>query len=281
MLGQEFLRLLGDSKLHEVRCLARRENPVARLEGLELAYGDARDVRSMAHALRGMDAFVHIAGIEYAPWILKACARAGVGRLVVISSTSVYSRFEFRSAPKRRMEELVRRSGLEWTVIRPSMIYGSELDKNVSKLLRFLDRWPVFPMFGSGKNLWQPVYHEDLARGVYAALENEKAVGQSYDLPGARALTYEALVQAAAKALDRKARIVKIPAEPVARVLEVAEKARAPLPIKAEQVLRLSEDKAYPYEKANEELGYAPRAFEEGVALEVRRLREAGLIGCR
>ena len=55
--------------------------------------------------------------------------------------------------------------------------------------------------------------------------------------------------------------------------------ARHPLPVKSEQVQRLREDKAYPYEEARRELGYAPRRFSEGIALEVARLRKLGLIG--
>src|SRR3712207_9439397 len=82
-------------------------------------------------------------------------------RLVIVGSTSARSAYPFRAAPKLRMEELVRASGLAYTIARPSMIYGSELDKNVHRLLRFLDRSPVFPMFGSGENLWQPVRSEE------------------------------------------------------------------------------------------------------------------------
>jgi nucleoside-diphosphate-sugar epimerase len=73
-------------------------------------------------------------------------------------------------------------------------------------------------------------------------------------------------------------RIVRVPAEPVRRVLLLGERLRLPLPISSEQVLRLREDKAYPYEKAREDLGYAPRSFKEGIALEVGRLREIGLV---
>jgi nucleoside-diphosphate-sugar epimerase len=158
------------------------------------------------------------------------------------------------------------------------MIYGSELDHNMHKLLRFLDRSPVFPLFGSGENLWQPVYYEDLARGVYAALTRPGTEGQSYDLPGPRPMTYLDLVRTAADALGRSVRIVRVPAEPVRRVLLLGERLRLPLPISSEQVLRLREDKAYPYEKAREDLGYAPRSFKEGIALEVGRLREIGLV---
>ncbi len=221
---------------------------------------------------------MHIAGIQYTPQVLEATFRAGVERLVVVSSTSAHSRFEFRSAPRLTNEALLPGSDLRWTIVRPSMIYGSELDHNMHKLLRFLDRSPVFPLFGPGDNLWQPVYYEDLARGMYEALVREVAIGKAYDLPGARPLRYLDLVRTTAGALGKKVRIVRIPAEPVRRGLLVTEKLRIPLPVKSEQVLRLREDKAYAYDKAREELGYDPRPFEEGIALEAERLREIGMV---
>lgn len=282
LLGQGFLRVAreagGQAGRHEVRCLVRTTSPVERLEGLDLAYGDARDAGSMEKALRGMDAFVHIAGIEHTPHVLEAMRRAEVERLVVVSSTSAHSRFEFRSAPRLTNEALLKESGLRWTVVRPSMIYGTELDHNMHKLLRFLDRSPVFPVFGSGENLWQPVYYEDLSRGLYEALVREGAVGEIYDLPGARPLRYADLVRVAADALGKKTRIARIPAEPVRRGLLVAERLKVPLPVKSEQVLRLREDKAYPFDKARRELDYAPHPFEEGISLEAGRLRSIGMV---
>ena len=278
LLGQGFLRLLCEAGEHETRCLVRRTSSVERLEGLELAYGDARDADSISRALRGTDAFVHIAGIQYTPQVLEAMRRAGVERLVIISSTSAHSRFEFRSAPRLTNEALLPESGIRWTVVRPSMIYGSELDHNMHKLLRFLDRFPIFPLFGSGENLWQPVYYEDLASGLYAALTTPGTESQTYDLPGARPLSYLDLVRTAAGSLGKRSRIIRIPAEPVRRGLLVAERLRLPLPVSSEQVLRLREDKAYLYEKARDELCYAPRTFKEGIALEVERLREIGLV---
>jgi nucleoside-diphosphate-sugar epimerase len=158
------------------------------------------------------------------------------------------------------------------------MIYGSERDRNVHRLLRFLDRSPVFPVFGPGTNLWQPVYHEDCARGVLEALKRPVSVHRSYDLPGAEPLTYLGMVKTAAAALGRHPRIVRLPLEPVRRSLVVAERLRLPLPFGSEQVMRLREDKAYPYEEARRDLDYAPRPFQEGVALEVARLRKLGML---
>src|SRR5918997_3472776 len=162
LLGFELLNGLlagGD----EVRCLVRNESAnAARLDGAgaEVFRGDANDEETLLRALRGADALLHVAGIEYAPAVVGAARRARVARLVVVGSTIAHSSFEFRSGLKRRMEEVVRRSGLGWTIVRPTMIYGTERDKNVHRLLRFLDRSPVFPIFGPGTNLWQPVYHE-------------------------------------------------------------------------------------------------------------------------
>ena len=266
---------------HEVRCLVREgSSGASRLDPLplELVRGDAGDALALSRALSGMDALLHVAGIEYAPPVVEAARQAKVGRLVVVGSTSAHSAYPFRSGPKLGMERLVRESGLEYTIVRPTMIYGSELDKNMHRLLRFLDRSPVFPVFGSGENLWQPVYHEDCARGVYEALVRPAAVGESYDLPGAEPLTYLELVETAAGALGRKPRIVRLPLEPVRLALAAVERLPLPLPIRSEQVLRLREDKAYPYDKAEKELGYAPRPFREGIALEVARLRELGMV---
>lgn len=279
LLGGALIRALPPE--HELRCLVRADSPnLHRLdtERVEVRTGDASDEAALKRAAEGVDVVLHAAGIEYAPQVTAALERAGAGRLLAVSSTSAHSAYASRSGPKLAMESVVQGSGLDWTIVRPTMIYGSERDKNMHRLLRFLDRSPVFPVFGSGENLWQPVYHEDLARGVVAALECHAASGQTYDLPGAAPLAYRSLVRTAARTLGRRVRVVGLPLEPVRRGLALAEAARLPLPVSSEQVLRLREDKAYPYEKARAELGYAPRGFEEGIALEVRRLREVGMV---
>lgn len=280
LLGGALLDLLL-AEGHEVRCLVREESPNAsRLDPslVELSQGDAKSAGDLRRALAGVDSLLHVAGIEHSPAVVEASRAAGVSRLVVVGSTSAHSAYEFRSGPKKRMEGVVRDSGLDWTIVRPAMIYGSERDKNVHRLLRFLDRSPVFPIFGPGTNLWQPVYHEDCARGVYEALVRPAAAGHAYDLPGALPLPYATLVETAARALGKKPRLVRLPLEPIRRALLFAESLRLPLPIKSEQVLRLREDKAYPYDDARRDLDYVPRPFERGVALEVARLRKVGLV---
>lgn len=280
LLGGALIEALISSG-HEARCLLREDSSNRhRLDpaDVEITPGDAGDAEAVARAASGADAVVHAAGIEYAPPLVEGMKRAGVERLVAVSSTSAHSAYESRSGPKLAMEAVVRDSGLAWTIVRPAMIYGSERDKNMHRLLRFLDRSPVFPVFGSGDNLWQPVYHEDLARGVLAALENPGAVGEAYDLPGAAPLSYRELAITAASALGREVRVMSVPLEPVYRASRLAERAGFRLPVGSDQVQRLREDKAYPHDKARRELGYSPRRFEDGIALEVERLRVLGML---
>src|SRR5215218_9961687 len=185
LLGGSLLQLLL-TEGHEVRCLVRQDSPnVSRLDGLgvEMFRDDAGDEADLYGALGGTDAFLHLAGIEHSPAVVGAARRSGVGRLVVVGSTSAHSAYAFRSGPKLEMERVVRSSGLPWTIVRPTMIYGSERDKNVHRLLRFLDRLPLFPMFGSGTNLWQPVYHGDCAGAILETLNNPETANRSYDLP--------------------------------------------------------------------------------------------------
>jgi uncharacterized protein YbjT (DUF2867 family) len=280
LLGGTLLEILL-AEGYETRCLIRANSPnAARLdrERVEIFLGDAGDEDDLYRALQGTDALLHVAGIEYAPAVVEAARRAGVERILVVGSTSAHSAYAFRSGPKLEMEEVVRGSGLAWTIARPSMIYGSERDRNVHRLLRFLDRSPVFPIFGPGTNLWQPVYHEDCARGVLEAMKRPVSVHRSYDLPGAEPLTYLDMVKTAATVLGRSPRIVRLPIEPVRKALVTAERLRLPLPIDSGQVVRLREDKAYPYEDARRDFDYAPRPFREGVALEVERLRKLGML---
>ena len=280
LLGGELLKLLL-TEGYEVRCLVHPDSPNAsRLdaERVEIFRGDASEEGDLYRALGGVEAFLHVAGIEHSPAVIGAARQTGVERIVVVGSTSAHSAYAFRSGPKLQMEEVVRSSGLSWTIARPTMIYGSELDKNIHRLLRFLDRWPAFPMFGPGTNLWQPVYHTDCAKGILETLKRPSTIHHSYDLPGSEPLTYLDLVKTAATTVGRSPRIVNVPIEPVRRALVAAERLRLPLPVDSGQVTRLREDKAYPYDDARRDLDYRPRPFREGVALEVARLRKLGML---
>ncbi len=218
--------------------------------------------------LAGVETVVFCAsmGFGHVPPLVAQLGRGAVRRAIFVSTTAIFTTLPSASRKLRvDAEHAVQASDLDWTILRPTMIYGSARDRNISRLLRALKRWPVFPLCGDA--LWQPVYVEDLADAVVATLDAPATIHRTYNLPGERPLRFSALVRTAARAVGRTVTLIPVPVEAAvvaARVTRV---------VTPEQIRRLAEDKAFAYADAAADFGYAPRAFAEGVAREARALR--------
>jgi uncharacterized protein YbjT (DUF2867 family) len=252
---------------------ARRDLPA----GLARVEGDLADAHALASLLREADALVHVAslGFGHAEAVVTALESAGVRRAVFFSSTSLYTRLPAASKGVRlAAEERVRRMAGEWTILRPTMIYGDAGDRNLSRMIRFVARSPVVPLPGGGKALVQPVHVEDLGRAAVDALTCATTACREYDLPGADPAPLRELIDHVARELGRRRFVVPLPIRPMAAVAGAWSRVGLPPRISAEQVLRLAEDKAFSYESARRDWGYAPRGWREGLAAEVRLLRD-------
>src|SRR5205085_5177203 len=102
-------------------------------------------------------------------------------------------------------------SALDWTLVRPTMIYGTPADRNIARLLRLLRRAPLVPLPGGGRSLQQPVHVDDVADAIVRALERDPSIGRAYDLGGPEPLTLRELVQDAARAVGRRPWLVTVP----------------------------------------------------------------------
>jgi nucleoside-diphosphate-sugar epimerase len=264
-------------KNYQVRCLIRRssETNVLPVKEVELVYGDLGDQSSLDQALRGVDALVNIAslGFGHAPNIVAAAAAADIQRGIFISTTAVHTKLNALSRSIRlAAENTIRESGLDFTILRPTMIYGSSRDRNMCRLIRYLNRWPAIPIFGDGEHLQQPVYVRDVAAAVVQSLESESAIGQTYNISGAAPVTYNHLIDTVCRLMGRKVRKIHIPAAPVVVGLAALERLPVRLPIKAEQIQRLNEHKAFDYQAAARDFGYQPSSFAKGIRRELQEL---------
>lgn len=157
-----------------------------------------------------------------------------------MTTTGAFSKYRAAAAGDLEAEDAVRKSCLGYTILRPTMIYGGPGDRNMHRLVRVLAQTPVFPLFGDGKHLMQPIHVDDLANAIVAAALNEAVVGGEFNLAGANALPYKDLVRAVATALGRRILIVRTPLGLVAAIAGAFERTRIPFPITREQVLRLT-----------------------------------------
>lgn len=228
-------------------------------------------------ALAGADSLVSAAHIKYAPALISACRQAGVGRAVFFSSTWRFSRFQ---TPEVKAviagEEAVEASRLSATVLRPTTIYGPGDDRNISRLRDYLVRRRVMPVFGSGEQLVQPVFVEDVAAAAVAALRLPGAAGKAYEIAGAHPIPYSEMIDALARAVGRTVLKVYVPvclAVPLVRAYGWA--VRSPR-LTVDQVRRTGEDRAFDISAAVRDLGFAPRSFDDGIRETIRTNERGG-----
>jgi uncharacterized protein YbjT (DUF2867 family) len=264
---------------HEVAALARSTAAADKIYslGAEPVLGDLDDPASIGEAFTAAsaDALVNVAslGFGHAPTIVAAAENAGIQRAVFVSTTAIFTNL---NAPSKRIrtaaEELIRASALDWTIIRPTMIYGDPGDRNLARLLRLVRRSPVVPLPGGGRRLQQPVHVADLAAAVVSAVERPVAVGREYDVAGPEPLSFRELVQESARAVGRRPRLIAVPLRPAIACARAYEQL-APRPrIKAEQLERLAEDKEFDIADARRDLDFSPRSFRQGIQQEAATL---------
>jgi nucleoside-diphosphate-sugar epimerase len=152
------------------------------------------------------------------------------------------------------------------------MIYGTHRDRNLGRLVRFLTQSPIIPVLGNGEYLMQPVHVDDLARAIVLVLDEPVTVRRAYNLAGHMPLTYNEIVRITSLTLGRKPWIWHLPSRPLVGLLRRIEWFGIRLRIKAEQVERLNEHKAFPWEEAARDFAYAPRAFADGIRQEIEEM---------
>lgn len=186
---------------HQVRLLARHADRDARqwASGVTAVNGDVADAESIAGAADGCDAVMHVAGIvEESPpeatfervnvnGTRNVCAeaeRAGVTRLVFVSSLGAPEGESGYHRSKRDAERIVEGFRGNWTICRPGNVYGPG-DGQISVMLRLVRGVsPIVPTVGSGDQSFQPIWWEDLAKALATVVERTDLAGEALDIAG-------------------------------------------------------------------------------------------------
>jgi len=264
---------------HQVLALARSPAAAGTVEGhgARPIAGDLDDACRLdgAFSAARCEALVCLAslGHGHGPGIVAAAEEAGIPRAVFVSTTAVTTTLHPPTKQVRLLaEQQIRGSGLDWTILRPTMIYGAAGDRNLSRLLRLLSRTAVLPVPGNGKCLHQPVHVADVAGAVLGALQRPAAIGSLYNVAGPEPLTFSELLYSCARVVGSRTQLVPVPLAPLVALVRGYERLSRNPRIRAEQLLRLAEDKAFEIDDAIRDLGYAPRSFADGIGDEARTL---------
>jgi dihydroflavonol-4-reductase len=301
---------------HVPVCAYRKGSDTRLIDGLGLSKVnfDLTDENAMAGALKGVEAVVHLAAyytftgrkelyekinVEGTRSLLEACHRNGLKRFIYCSSTEAMGpvanppadedaplnpQYEYGRS-KARAEELVKTSGLDWTILRPSGIYGPSNVDDVSYY--FITSFKGFAskfIIGSGKNLIQFVHVEDVVQGFLRALDRPGSIGGTYIITQARPYTYEEVYRVLARIFGqpeprwrlgrRMAMFMMLPIEGLNALV-----GRENFLYRRETVKSVTSDRAFSIGRARRDLGYEPKYdLPEGMAETVAWYKENGYL---
>ena len=239
---------------------------------IPIIYFDLYQINQNLKVLKNFDCFINIASIGFGlcKHIIEACEMVSIKRVIFISSTSIFTSLNARSKKIRtEAENLIMQSNLIWTIIRPTMIYGSPRDRNMIRLIRWIDHFPILPIFGNGDALQQPINVEDLVSFVYKTIKKKEAFNNVFNVSGKEPITFNQIIKIISKVLKRKPLKIYLPSSITSQILCFLELLNIKLPIKSEQIKRLNEDKSFSHSKAQNLIGYEPINFYEGIKREI------------
>src|SRR3712207_3700117 len=204
---------------HDVRLLARHAERDARRwpEGVEPWPGDVADAESISGAADGCEVVLHlVAVVDEAPPdatfdrvnvrgtrnLVREAERAGVGKLVFVSSLGCDRGSSGYHQSKRAGEKIVRDFDGEWVIVRPGSVYGPG-DEQLSLLLKMVRTLPAVPVLGGGDDTFQPIWHEDLAEALVRVVERDDLAREVLEIAGPEITSRNDLVQRFAKITTR------------------------------------------------------------------------------
>jgi NADH dehydrogenase len=193
------------------------------LPTLRLVDADVHDEAQLTALLRGRDAVINLVAILHGNeaqferahvalprTLAKACAAAGVKRVIHVSALGAGP-----NAPSRYLrsktagEAVLSGAGLALTVLRPSVIFG-EHDSFLNLFAQLQSVFPVMPLAGADAR-FQPVWVQDVAAAIVKCLDDDSTIGKTFELAGPQVLTLKQLVQAAGRYAGHVRPVIGLP----------------------------------------------------------------------
>ncbi len=221
---------------------------------------------------RGVSHWVCAAPILVLPKYFSLLEAYGVRRIVVLSSTSRYTKNESPDPEEQTMarylaeaEECVQtwaeNHGVEWVILRPTLIYDFKRDKNIVEIARFIQYFNFFPLLGKASGLRQPIHAYDVATACMAALQAEGAENRAYNISGGETLSYNEMVTRVFAALGRQPRFLHVPLLAFSVAVALLRYVPRYRQWSATMAERMNQDLVFDHSDASRYLAFKPRAF--------------------
>lgn len=281
-VGKQIMHdLVNDNYL--VRCLVRQgsERKLKGHKNIDVVHGDITDAASLQGKLEGCDAVINLVGIirefpgkgitferlhyEGTVNMAKAALSQGVRRFIQMSALGARPNGKTQyQQTKFRAEEYVRSSGLDYTIFRPSIIFGPE-DQFVNLFANMLKTMQFVPVVGNGKYKMQPVSVENVSMGFVKSVEQKVASGKTFEVGGPEKFEFNEIIDIIGDVLCLSPHKLHIPAFIMSFTAELFDWLPS-FPITKEQIIMLLEGNVCDERPFFEHFGIKPIGFKEGIS---------------
>jgi NADH dehydrogenase len=248
--------------------------------GATLIEGDLLDPSSLARAVQGCSAVIHLAAVADSSdpdinervnvggsrSLARACRDANVRRIVNVSSTCAARPLQDAyGETKLRAEREFDLDGLRVTHLRPTMMYGLG-SKEFDLFAGIIRRAPRVPIPGDGSSRLRPVFVGDAVELLLRVLDRDEAAGRTYDVAGPETISFNDFIGAVGRAMGRTSKPLHIPASVALFGARILGRLMAHPPINVDQVMAFLQDTEVDIEPARRDFAWDPRPLEEGLA---------------
>jgi nucleoside-diphosphate-sugar epimerase len=242
---------------------------------IEKFNGNINDTVFLEDKLKNIDITIHLAGMTHTNKIheyyqintegtenlVKVCKSNGVKKIIYISTRAVGNKKiagEYGHS-KLLAEEIIKKSGMNFVILRPAEIYGPGLPKSmIEKLIIKIKQSKTIPVIGNGLYKLAPVHVDDIIAAIITSIGNKEAIGKTYTLAGPENYSYIELIDNLAKQFNKKTRKIYLPIHLAKIVFWLLAFLPNP-PIFKDQLPRLLCDKENNIKLAQQDLDFKPR----------------------
>jgi uncharacterized protein YbjT (DUF2867 family) len=262
-----------------VREPARAEFP----KEVEVVVGDVTEPSTLGPAMTGVDVVVHTAAIvanvkEPYRGAYDAVNRVGTENLVTAAKQAGVQRFVLQSGMDTRpgapgsymatrwgMEEAVRTSGLAYTILQPSVIFGDGAPF-VVELAKLARVFPVVPAIGGSGVMFQPIWIEDVVGCLVRSIDDDALLGAAHPIGGGEQVSFRQIIQAIGRAMGKSRTTLPLPV-PIARLQAALMNAVLPHPPLTPASIELfTLNQTTDLDSVERRFGFRPRGFSEHLA---------------
>lgn len=202
-----------------VRCLLRRNSINSfKQNKVEIATGDLLNYPSLSESVKNVKSVVHLASAIKARKkesyykinvvglnnLIKACQQNKVEKIIFLSSVYANNQEGFYGQTKFLGEELVKKSGLNYTIIRPNSVFGPRGEGSLEKFIKMIKSSPIVVIPGDGEYRRQPVFISDVVWLIIACLDNPITDNKIYQIGGPQVLTLNQIIEILCQKLGKK-----------------------------------------------------------------------------